>query len=117
MAILADSLGIFGGKHIYGYDNEASFMAATVFSNLDEAKCDSGCSFLFNAGVFMQIVASSIAYFLRLQYHRGTPPVYYKGSPPPHLYRLLAIAYPGRLIMEGHTILPFAECLESKCCV
>lgn len=102
---LASALGFFGGAHTDENDAAAGFSCMTVLSDLpDEEGWEPGRFHLLTLGAFVTLEPFLVVFFTGRLRHGGTAPLQPPGDVkplPPWAYRLTAIGYPSRRIVEG----------------
>ena len=102
---LASALGFFGGAHTDENDSAAGFSCMTVLSDLPDGEgWEPGRFHLLTLGVFVTLEPFMVVFFTGRLRHGGTAPLQppEDAKPlPPWAYRLTAIGYPSRRIVEG----------------
>lgn len=102
---LASALGFSGGAHSDIYDSAAGLSVMAVLSDLPEGKSwEPGRFHILTLGVYVVLQPFLLVFFTGRLRHGGTAPLQPPEDPdplPPWAYRLTAIGYPSRRIVEG----------------
>ena len=99
-------MGFYGAEHTDDNDSPASFSVMVVLSDLpDKRGWEPGRFHLLPLGVYVTLVPFLTVFFSGRLRHGGTAPLQppsVNGPVPGWAYRLVAIGYPARRIVEGN---------------